>query len=138
MTTLAKRLRLCADDRDRDRDRPDFLSGRRLTTRSQSDVTTVNIPKARTGLGFVFSLTPAATVGASQTNGVTTTALGWVYDIGVAAVIGLGLMYAFARETFEDLMGRFARIAVAVGLAFGAATVASALGLGAAAGATLR
>lgn len=47
-------------------------------------------------------------------------------------------MYAFARETFEDLMGRFARIAVAVGLAFGAKAVVAVLGLGAAAGATLR
>jgi hypothetical protein len=79
----------------------------------------------------------AATVGSAQIGGVTTTALGWVYGIGVAAVIGLGLMYAFARETFEDLMGRFARIAIAVGLAFGAATIATALGLGAANGASL-
>lgn len=103
---------------------------------------------ARIGLGLSLAFTPAfvalcaasasaATVGASQINGVTTTAFGWVYGIGVAAVIGLGLMYAFARETFEDLIGRFARIAIAVGLAFGAATVATALGLGAAAGATL-
>ena len=102
---------------------------------------------ARTGLGFslaaailiVISTTnaSAATVGSAQINGVTTTALGWVYGIGVAAVIGLGLMYAFARETFEDLIGRFARIATAVGLAFGAAAVATALGLGAASGATI-
>ena len=46
-------------------------------------------------------------------------------------------LVAFARETFEDLIGRFARIATAVGLAFGAAAVATALGLGAASGATL-
>ena len=104
--------------------------------------------KARIGLGFSLAIAAfivlisaanadAATPGSAQINGVTTTALGWVYGIGVAAVIGLGLMYAFARETFEDLMGRFARIATAVGLAFGAAAVAAALGLGAAAGATL-
>jgi hypothetical protein len=46
-------------------------------------------------------------------------------------------MCAFARETFEDLMGRFARIAVAVGLAFGARPLRRRSALVTAAGATL-